>query len=467
MIKDRILVVDDDLAHAEVIQTVLQRSGYTVEIADHFQAAVDRVRARDFAIVITDLMLGDGSGLDLLRDINQRTPEVGVFVMTGYASAETAVTAMEEGAVSYIIKPIDARELRARVERQLTAQHLLTDNDELHQALDQRFGLEGMIGNSSGMKQLFARIKQAAPSSAAVLISGESGTGKELVAHSLHQLSHRSRRKFVAVNCAALSQSLIESELFGYVKGAFTGAQDSKVGKFEYADGGTLFLDEIGEMSLETQAKLLRVLESKEVIPVGGNQARTIDIRVLAATNKNLEEAVAAGEFREDLYYRLNVVTIDVPPLRERDGDIPLLANHFCKEISARESKDEPSFDRLALANLVVHNWPGNIRELRNVVENMVLFDTDGCLGVDDLPFGLEQENVKDVPNAAESVEAAVELTDERAIEHFVGQSLSSVEKELILATLDAFKDNRKLAARQLGIGERTLYRKIKDYQDE
>ncbi|MAU93153.1 MAG: sigma-54-dependent Fis family transcriptional regulator, partial [Planctomycetes bacterium] len=271
MIKDRILVVDDDLAHAEVIQTVLQRSGYTVEIADHFQAAVDRVRARDFAIVITDLMLGDGSGLDLLRDINQRTPEVGVFVMTGYASAETAVTAMEEGAVSYIIKPIDARELRARVERQLAAQHLLTDNDELHQALDQRFGLEGMIGNSPGMKQLFSRIKQAAPSSAAVLISGESGTGKELVAHSLHQLSNRSRRKFVAVNCAALSQSLIESELFGYVKGAFTGAQDSKVGKFEYADGGTLFLDEIGEMSLETQAKLLRVLESKEVMPVGGN----------------------------------------------------------------------------------------------------------------------------------------------------------------------------------------------------
>ena len=467
MIKDRILVVDDDLAHAEVIQTVLQRSGYTVEIADHFQAAVDRVRARDFAIVITDLMLGDGSGLDLLRDINQRTPEVGVFVMTGYASAETAVTAMEEGAVSYIIKPIDARELRARVERQLAAQHLLTDNDELHQALDQRFGLEGMIGNSPGMKQLFARIKQAAPSSAAVLISGESGTGKELVAHSLHQLSHRSRRKFVAVNCAALSQSLIESELFGYVKGAFTGAQDSKVGKFEYADGGTLFLDEIGEMSLETQAKLLRVLESKEVIPVGGNQARKIDIRVLAATNRNLEAAVAAGEFREDLYYRLNVVTIDVPPLRERDGDIPLLANHFCKEISARESKDEPSFDRLALANLVAHSWPGNIRELRNVVENMVLFDADGCLGVDDLPFGLEQANVKDVPNAAESVEAAVELTDETAIEHFVGQSLASVEKELILATLDAFKDNRKLAARQLGIGERTLYRKIKDYQGE
>ncbi|MDE0586354.1 MAG: sigma-54 dependent transcriptional regulator, partial [Planctomycetota bacterium] len=463
----RILVVDDDLAHAEVIQTVLQRSGYTVEIADHFQAAVDRVRARDFAIVITDLMLGDGSGLDLLRDINQRTPEVGVFVMTGYASAETAVTAMEEGAVSYIIKPIDARELRARVERQLTAQHLLADNDELHQALDQRFGLAGMIGNSSGMKQLFARIKQAAPSSAAVLISGESGTGKELVAHSLHQLSHRSRRKFVAVNCAALSQSLIESELFGYVKGAFTGAQDSKVGKFEYADGGTLFLDEIGEMSHETQAKLLRVLESKEVTPVGGNQARKVDIRVLAATNRNLEEAVAAGEFREDLYYRLNVVTIDVPPLRERDGDIPLLANHFCKEISVRESKDEPSFDRLALANLVAHSWPGNIRELRNVVENMVLFDTDGFLGVDDLPFGLEQANAKDVPNAAESVEASVELTDERAIEHFVGQSLASVEKELILATLDAFKDNRKLAARQLGIGERTLYRKIKDYQSQ
>ena len=467
MIKDRILVVDDDLAHAEVIQTVLQRSGYTVEIADHFQAAVDRVRARDFAIVITDLMLGDGSGLDLLRDINQRTPEVGVFVMTGYASAETAVTAMEEGAVSYIIKPIDARELRARVERQLTAQHLLADNDELHQALDQRFGLAGMIGNSPGMKQLFARIKQAAPSSAAVLISGESGTGKELVAHSLHQLSHRSRRKFVAVNCAALSQSLIESELFGYVKGAFTGAQDSKVGKFEYADGGTLFLDEIGEMSHETQAKLLRVLESKEVIPVGGNQARKVDIRVLAATNRNLESAVAAGEFREDLYYRLNVVTIDVPPLRERDGDIPLLANHFCKDISVRESKDEPSFDRLALANLVAHSWPGNIRELRNVVENMVLFDTDGLLGVDDLPSGLDQANAKDVPNAAENVEASVELTDERAIEHFVGQSLASVEKELILATLDAFKDNRKLAARQLGIGERTLYRKIKDYQSQ
>jgi two-component system response regulator HydG len=467
MIKDRILVVDDDLAHAEVVQTVLQRSGYTVEVADHFQAAVDRVRARDFSIVITDLMLGDGSGLDLLRDINQRTPEVGVFVMTGYASAETAVAAMEEGAISYIIKPIDARELRTRVERQLAAQHLLTDNDELHQALDQRFGLEGMIGNSECMKQVFTRIKQAAPSSAAVLISGESGTGKELVAHSLHQLSKRARRKFVAINCAALSQSLIESELFGYVKGAFTGAQDSRVGKFEYADGGTLFLDEIGEMSLETQAKLLRVIENKEVIPVGGNKARKIDIRILAATNRDLEAAVADGSFREDLYYRLNVVSIEIPPLRERDGDIPLLANHFCKVVAEREQVEIPAFDRQALAYLVAHDWPGNIRELRNVIENMLLFDADGILSVDDLPFGLDKIAVEQISDTAPATDVAIALTDEAAIDHLVGHTLAEIEQQLILATLEACLGNRKIAARQLGMGERTLYRKIREYLAE
>ncbi|MFT7517447.1 MAG: two-component system response regulator HydG [Myxococcota bacterium] len=463
MTNERILVVDDDLAHAEVVQTVLQRSGYKVEIADHFQAAVDRVRARDFAIVITDLMLGDGSGLDLLRDINKRTPEVGVFVMTGYASAETAVAAMDEGAISYIIKPIDARELRARVERQLTAQRLLSDNEELHQALDQRFGLQGMVGNSAAMKSVFTRIKQAAPSMAAVLITGESGTGKELVAHSLHQLSKRSRRKFVAVNCAAFSQSLIESELFGYVKGAFTGAQESKIGKFEYADGGTLFLDEIGEMSLDTQAKLLRVLESKEVIPVGGNKPRKIDIRIVAATNRDLEAAVVAGEFREDLFYRLNVVGIEVPPLRERRGDIPLLANHFCKEISDREGHPQPSFERETLAHLVAHHWPGNIRELRNAVENMILFDSDKVLGIDDLPFGLDEIDISKVENESATIVTDAELTDELAISHFVGKKLADVEKQLILATLVACGDNRKLAARQLGMGERTLYRKIKE----
>ncbi|MBC8370607.1 MAG: sigma-54-dependent Fis family transcriptional regulator [Planctomycetes bacterium] len=465
MNNERILVVDDDLAHAEVIQTILQRSGYTVEIADHFQAAVDRVRARDFAIVITDLMLGDGSGIDLLRDINQRTPEVGVFVMTGYASAETAVTAMDEGAISYIIKPIDARELRARVDRQLAAQHLRSDNDDLHQALDQRFGLEGMVGNSQPIKEVFARIKQAAPSSAAVLISGESGTGKELVAHSLHQLSKRSRRKFVAVNCAALSASLIESELFGYVKGAFTGAQDSKIGKFEYADGGTLFLDEIGEMSIETQAKLLRVLENKEVIPVGGNKARKIDIRIVAATNKSLEDAVAAGEFREDLFYRLKVVELQVPPLRDRAGDIPLLVSHFSKEISKREDIEVPSFDHQALAHFVAYQWPGNVRELRNAVENMILFDSDGVLDIDDLPFGLADVDVSAAASEHVALGTVPKVSDAVAIEHLVGKSLAEVERLLIESTLDACADNRKKAARQLGMGERTLYRKIKEFQ--
>jgi two-component system response regulator HydG len=463
MAKDRILVVDDDLAHAEVIQTILERSGYLVEIADHFQAAVDRVRARDFSLVITDLMLGDGSGLDLLRDIQQRTPDVGVFLMTGYGTVETAVAAMEEGAISYINKPIDARELRARVDRQLATQHLRSDNEELHQALDKRFGLEGMVGTSSEMKEVFTRIKQAAPSTAAVLVTGESGTGKELVAHSLHQLSKRSRRKFVAVNCAALSQSLIESELFGYVKGAFTGAAESKVGKFEYADGGTLFLDEIGEMPLDTQAKLLRVLENKEVVPVGGNESRKVDIRIIAATNRDLAEAVAANKFREDLFYRLNVVTIDSPPLRDRSGDIPLLANHFVKEIAEREGTPVPDFGRDALSHLVAYSWPGNIRELRNVIENMVLFDQDGVLNIDDLPSALSELDVSELVEGA-ACAPILELSDNVAIGHFVGRTLADVERELIIATLRACSDNRKLAARQLGMGERTLYRKIKEY---
>ncbi len=462
----RILIVEDDQAHAEALRIALETEGYAVESAETVDGALDRLRARSFDLVLTDLRLGGPDGIDLLREARRVEPGLSVFLITGHGSVETAVRAMREGAADYLTKPVNIVELRTRVARELEKRRLSADNEALRAELDQRFGLEGMVGNSVAMQPIFDVIRQAGPTDATVLILGESGTGKELVARSLHRLSRRRRRRFVAVNCAALADTLIESELFGHVRGAFTGAQNSKDGRFEYANGGTLFLDEIGDMPAATQAKLLRVLEDRAVIPVGANEERPVDVRILAATNHELEKRVSAGQFRADLYYRLAVMRIELPPLRERLEDLPLLVDHFRREFAERHGKTVKQVSEEVLARLRSHSWPGNVRELRNVLETMVVLDRDGELGVDDLPVALRaalpSPSVQD-PRSPSGETREVPSPDSPSYS-LLGHSLKEVERDLIAVTLEAVGHNRQQAAERLGIGERTLYRKIKEY---
>jgi two-component system response regulator HydG len=348
-----------------------------------------------------------------------------------------------------LTKPVNLGELRTKLPRAVAAVRDRKANIELRRQLDKRFGFENIIGHSPQMQRVFDVLAQVAGTTATVLILGESGTGKELVAQALHQNSERKERPFAAVNCAALSEGLIESELFGHVKGAFTGAVAHKDGRFAYADGGTLFLDEVGDMPLETQAKLLRVLENREVVPVGGNEAQAVDVRLVAATNRNLRSMVEAGTFREDLLFRLQVISVELPPLRERAGDIPLLIDHFIGEFAEEHDKVVSGIEPEARAALVRYPWPGNVRELRNALENMVVLSGSETLGVGDVPVHvLEGE-------APSTVSGGFDMT---------GRTLKETERELIAQNLTLFEGNREKTAKSLGIGERTLYRKIKEY---
>jgi two-component system response regulator HydG len=462
----RILIVEDDEAHGEALRMALETEFHEAEMATSVDAALDRLRARSFDLVITDLQLGERDGLDLLREARRLEPDLSVFLITGHGSVETAVSAMREGAADYLTKPVNITELRTRVGRELEKRRLSEDNRVLRQELRSRFGLEGMVGGAPAMTAVFDLVRQAGPTDATVLILGESGTGKELVARSLHQLSSRSRRRFVAINCAALSETLIESELFGHTKGAFTGAHGAKEGKFEFADGGTLFLDEIGDMPLATQAKLLRVLEDRTVIPVGANEERPVDVRIVAATNRDLEERVREGRFREDLYYRLAVLAVELPPLRERLEDIPLLADHFRRECAERHNKTVDRVSDEVVGVLREHDWPGNVREFRNVVETMVVLDQDGVLGLEDLPRTLRPADLPAAAAAGVGVGGGGAAPGAPAAGGYelAGKSLRQVEEDLIAATLASVDGNRQKAAELLGMGERTLYRKIKDY---
>jgi len=530
MADPRLLIVEDDRAHAEALKEVLEREAYVVEIADGYSAACDRLGVRAFDLVLSDLRLGDGDGLELLHVISRNHPQTSVIMITGYGSIETAVEAMRQGAADYLAKPVSFDELRARVAREVDKRHLAADNREMRAELHRRFRMQGVVGDSPPMRQVFELVRRAGPTNATVMILGESGTGKELVARSLHRMSKRHENRFVAINCAALSESLIESELFGHAKGSFTGAETAKIGKFAFADGGTLFLDEIGDMPLGTQAKLLRVLEDKEVIPVGANEAQAVDVRILAATNRNLMQRVQEGKFREDLFYRLAVVQIPLPALRQRSEDIPDLINYFTSLFEEQHDKHIRAIRPEVVQQLETHAWPGNVRELRNVVETMVVLDGDGVLGLDDLPVMLRNlpralppgPSASSAPEAAdpdseassagsgskqeiaELAEAEIILANHRkgpaketpdgpnfqtaevlsstsmaslpsaemadaliesAVTVLVGRRLEDVEREMILATLDEVSGNRAQAAKILGIGERTLYRKLKSYQ--
>jgi two-component system, NtrC family, response regulator HydG len=453
----RILVVDDDEAHAEALAEALEMDGYCCVIADGGASGVERMRESTFDAVLTDLVMTDRSGLDVLKEAKQLLPDAVVLLITGHASVETAVDAMRHGAEDYLPKPVNISELRAKLTKAIEKvrlradnQELLRQNQELRRQLDKRFGFEGILGHSPQMLRVFEVLGQVAPTAATVLILGESGTGKELVAAAVHQNSPRAGQNFVAVNCAAMSEGLIESELFGHKKGAFTGAVADKEGRIAFADGGTLFLDEVGDMPLPTQAKLLRVLENREVMQVGGNEARKVDIRLVAATNRDLRVMVEAGEFREDLLFRLQVVTVNLPPLRDRAGDVPLLIDHFVSYFREEYSRPVSGVTPEARALLVRHDWPGNVRELRNAIENMVLLARGDTMTVDDVP---------------ESIHGASSRSGAVGGMELAGRSLAEVERALIASNLDLMEGNRQKTAQVLGMGERTLYRKIKEYE--
>jgi len=446
----RILVIDDDEGHAEAIAEGLEVDGFQCRLASSGAEGIERMSESSFDAILTDLVMYEVTGLDVLEQARTLQPEAVVLLITGHGSVETAVDAMRRGAADYLTKPVRIAELRTRLERAVETTRLRRTNRELRQQLDKRFGFEGIIGHSAAIQRVFDILRQVSDTNATVLILGESGTGKELVARAIHTNSPRREKPFVAVNCAALSQGLIESELFGHVKGAFTGADTAKDGMIVHASGGTLFLDEVGDMPLETQAKLLRVLESREVQPVGGNEVRKVDIRLLAATNRDLREMVREETFREDLLFRLQVVVVNLPPLRERPGDIPVLIDYFVNQLAEEHGRAVRGITPEARALLVRHGWPGNVRELRNVIENMVLLARSDVLDAVDVP-----ETVTHPDGGGAPREGAIDLA---------GHSLAEVERALIEANLRLVEGNRQKAAKILGMGERTLYRKIKEY---
>ena len=447
---NRVLIVDDNESHAEALADSLELDGHKCTLAHSGKEGIAQLSEQLFDVVLTDLVMPDLSGLEVLKHARSEQPDAVVILITGRGSERDAVEAFRDGATDYLTKPVDVAELRARLSRAVDNARLRRDYVELRRQIDKRAGFEGIIGSSAPMQRLFEVLGQVAGTNVTVLILGESGTGKELVARAIHENSPRKQEHFVAVNCAALSEGLIESELFGHVKGAFTGAVAHKEGRIVYADHGTLFLDEVGDMPLATQAKLLRVIETREVQPVGGNQLQKVDIRLLAATNRDLKQMVKEGKFREDLMYRLAVVSVELPPLRERKSDIPLLIDHYVGELSRAHGRSVRGITPEARSALLRYDWPGNVRELRNALENMVLLARGEVLGVEDIP-----ETVKGAPAGGAGGGGGFELA---------GRSIEEVERALIAANLALMGGNREKTAKVLGMGERTLYRKIKEY---
>ncbi|MFN4257910.1 MAG: sigma 54-interacting transcriptional regulator [Gemmataceae bacterium] len=449
----RVLIIDDEEHHAEAVAESLERVGYECVIVTTSQAGAKKIEQEEFDVVLTDLRMEGMDGMAIVRKVKKESPETEVVVITGYGDVKSAVEAIKHGASNFLLKPVDLAELRAIVARAAEKRQLSRANRELKQQLDEKFGFEGVVGNSPRMHEIIAKLKAVAATSATVLIQGETGTGKELVAKAIHTNSPRKNKPFVAMNCTALNENLLEDELFGHEPGAYTGADRLRKGRFEHANGGTLFLDEVGDMPPSLQAKLLRVLENQEVFRIGSNEPIKVNVRLLSATNRDLEEAVAKGEFRQDLYHRLKVVTIKLPPLRERREDIPLLASHFIKEFNQRHGKNVASIAEPLRRALATHDWPGNVRELRNRIESMVVLDQDGVLALDDVQEGDSLSGLN-LPDHSPSSSA-----------NLVGRPLTEIERYYITQTLQLTNGNREEAARLLGIGERTLYRVIQDWK--
>lgn len=449
----RILVVDDERDHADAACEALRRVGYDVDTAYTSADALEKLENDYYDVVVTDLKLDEADGLTVLKKARKLSPHTEVIVLTGYGTVGSAVETMQAGALTYLEKGtgLNLGELRAVVKKAVERVRAGKGHDEERTEVL----LPGIIGNSAQMRRIARQVKSVAPTSATVLIVGESGTGKELVAQALHRGSPRRAKPFVALNCAALSEGILESELFGHEKGSFTGAAALRKGRFEYADGGTLFLDEVGDMPLSTQVKLLRVLEYGELFRVGSNEPVMIDVRLVAATNKELEREVREGRFREDLYFRLKVVTLYLPPLREHKDDIAALVDAFTSEFSRAHHKKITGITPGAMDTLMRYRWPGNVRELRNCIESMVVVSAGPVLDGEDLPDYVQR-------GTQLALAAPMEKTSEAA--DLAGMTLKEVERELIRKTLVKTDGNREEAARILGIGQRTLYRKISEY---
>ena len=450
----RILVVDDESSNLKVLERLLERAGYAVTLADSGPAALEQLRADQPAVLLTDLKMPGMDGLELLKVARTVAPETEVVLMTAYGTVEIAVEAMKEGAYDFITKPLKRHDVLRAVGKALEKAQLLAENRQLRElvaAQENKGGpFAGIVGRSDALRSVMEIARQVAPSEATVLITGESGTGKELLARALHELSDRRTGPMIRVNCAAIPETLFESELFGHEKGAFTGAANRKPGRFELADGGTLFLDEVAEMSPASQVKLLRVLQEGEFERVGGTKTVSVDVRLVAATNRDLERDVAERKFREDLFYRLNVIPIHLPSLRERREDIPLLASHFCRVYSDKNRKDLRGITDEALDALSAHRWPGNVRELENTIERAVVLCRDDRVGLHNLPPQLQPEGGG----------AAKKLV------FTIGTPLRDIEQLAIEETLKYTGGDKKLAARLLGIAARTIYRKLESDKD-
>ncbi len=449
-----VLIVDDEKHTREGLQQALADT-YDVSLAANADEAFNLMEAQPFDVIITDLRMPGKSGLKVIDKALALPNHPAVLMMTAYGNIETAVEAMKRGAVDFLAKPVNIERLEVLIQRALKTKTLEVEVKQLNERLDEKFSFEGIIGTSSKLKEVIDRVKLVAPSRATILIEGESGTGKELIAQAIHQASPRSRAPFIAVHCASLSENLLESELFGHERGAFTGATERRIGRFESADGGTLFLDEIGEISASTQVKLLRFLETKGIERVGGSKPIQLDVRLVAATNRNLEQLVREGKFREDLFFRLNVVRILLPPLRDRPEDAPLLLAHYLKQFSAENQLPPLGLAPGALQTLQAYAWPGNIRELRNFCENAVVLHHGGTLSEYDLD---PKYRGGPAPAPGGAGAAAAPLVNSLSVEEN--------EKRLLREALIKARGNRSKAADLMGISRRTLHRKLAQWPE-
>ncbi len=450
-----VIVIDDEKGSRESMAIALEKADLEVRTFDEAGQALDYLADRpEVCVAVCDLKMPEMSGLDFLNAVRERSLDLGVILVTGYGSIENAVEAMRVGADDYLTKPVDLYELRKRVMNLVEKRHLVEEVSTLRSMLDKRYGFESIVAKSSKMEHLFEQMRLVGPTRSSVLIVGESGTGKELVANALHRSSPRRDERFLAINCGAIPSDILESELFGHEKGAFTGAVSRKIGKFELAHRGTLFLDEISELYPELQVKLLRVLEERKIMRVGGGDLIDVDFRLIAATNREPEKEVEAGRFREDLFYRLKVVTLRVPPLRQRLDDIPLLAEHFLDQFCVEHARPGKRVSPQALEVLKRYPWPGNVREFRNFLESMVIFHDGPVIDVGDLPIEFRT-------GRSSSSVIPVQIADGEP------RTMAEIERMAILETLGLTGGKRAEAAKVLGIGLRTLQRKLKEYRDE
>lgn len=454
-----ILVVDDEKSVLYTIEAVLKKENYHIKKASSATEAIELYKNNYFDLVITDLTMPGPSGMDLLEEILDINADALVILITAYGSESLAVEAMKKGAYDYLPKPFANDDLRLTISRALEKKQLIFENEILRDQLNERKGLASIIGSSEPMQNVYSLIEKVAPNDVTVLVTGETGTGKELVASAIHQLSNRHKKAFVKVNCAALPENLIESELFGHERGAFTGAINRKIGKFELADNGTIFLDEIGEMSMTTQTKILRILQEKEFERIGGNRTISVNTRIITATNQNLEIAIKEGRFREDLFYRLNVINISLPALRERLSDIPALVKAFSTKFSKKFDKENFSISKEFMGRLMQYPWPGNVRELQNLIERVVILEDESVFQSNNTPGGMKMRGQLSNEQFIEDGLLAMKYKEAKEI------LLKSFEKKYFKALLENSDGNVSEAARNAGMHRKNLYLKLKDLE--